>query len=63
MKTNARINCYRCTHFFVTWEEGRPYGCKRLNFKSTNFPSLEVYRSSGLPCQYFEPKRPQQRGN
>ncbi|WP_081646885.1 uracil-DNA glycosylase [Limisalsivibrio acetivorans] len=52
-----RINCYRCVHYFVTWEPEMPHGCDRLGFKSKAMPSVEVFKSSGIRCLHFEEKK------
>ncbi|MBN2895311.1 MAG: uracil-DNA glycosylase [Campylobacterales bacterium] len=51
-----RINCIRCRHYFVTWEAGRPHGCKAYGFKSLALPSIVVKQSSGAECSFYEPK-------
>ncbi|MBI5641971.1 MAG: uracil-DNA glycosylase [Deltaproteobacteria bacterium] len=51
-----RIDCFKCKHYYVTWDEYFPRGCKALSFKSREMPSGVVYNSSGLECQRFEPK-------
>ncbi|UQZ88394.1 uracil-DNA glycosylase [Deltaproteobacteria bacterium Smac51] len=53
-----KINCRYCQHFFVTWEPKNPYGCRYMGFKGKFMPSMEVFRSSGMPCQKYKPKRP-----
>ncbi|MBB5021622.1 uracil-DNA glycosylase [Desulfurispira natronophila] len=52
-----RVNCNRCSHYYITWDTGFPYGCRKLGFKSRHLPSLEVFRNSGMPCQYFDEKK------
>lgn len=52
-----RINCSRCAHFYVTWDEHFPRGCRALAFKSREAPSAVVLRSSGIECQMFEEKK------
>jgi|HigsolmetaAR203D_1030402.scaffolds.fasta_scaffold00446_2 hypothetical protein len=52
----ARINCYRCKHFFVTWDERFPRGCRFFNFKTRELPSVTVQRASGMPCLEFSEK-------
>jgi hypothetical protein len=54
-----RVNCRRCVYFFVTWEKGKPYGCKAYGFKAHIIPSLVVFQSSGVPCTMFRLKQPQ----
>lgn len=53
---HKRANCYRCRHYFVTWDRHAPHGCRRLGFKGQSLPSETVYKSSGLDCLQFEPK-------
>jgi len=52
-----RINCRRCKHYFVTWEAGKPHGCRAYGFKSPQIPSLVVFQSSGKECAIFETKQ------
>lgn len=54
---SIRTLCIPCTHFFVTWDRCFPYGCKALGFRSKKRPSLVVYESSGMECQYFKAKK------
>lgn len=49
--------CFNCKHFYITWDEFFPRGCKALRFKSREMPSAVVKRSSGMECQMFERKR------
>ncbi len=46
--------CYGCRFFFITYEQGRPYGCRAYGFKSRTIPSSCVKRSSGKECMLFE---------
>lgn len=48
-----RINCHQCKHYFVTWEPGRPHGCRAYGFKSQQMPSMLVKQSSGQDCALF----------
>ncbi|HBG46233.1 MAG TPA: uracil-DNA glycosylase [Deltaproteobacteria bacterium] len=50
-------NCFHCKHFYITWDEFFPKGCKALGFKSREAPSAVVQRSSGMECQMFEHKK------
>ncbi|ADU65884.1 hypothetical protein Selin_1149 [Desulfurispirillum indicum S5] len=56
-KAPRRVLCGHCRHYYITWDTHFPFGCRRLNFKSRHQPSLEVFRSSGMPCQYYEEKK------
>jgi len=51
-----RIDCFKCKHFYVTWDQGFPRGCKAMGFKSREMPSDVVYQSSGIECMKFEGK-------
>lgn len=51
-----RVNCLGCKHYYVTWDEKFPKGCRAFGFKTNQLPSLEVFRSSGSPCLKFDPK-------
>ena len=51
-----RINCRRCEYYFVTWEAGKPHGCKAYGFKSPQIPSIVVFQSSGTDCTMFKQK-------
>lgn len=51
-----RINCRVCAYYFVTWEAGKPHGCKAYGFKSPQIPSLVVFQSSGTECALFKQK-------
>ncbi|MBA1433114.1 MAG: uracil-DNA glycosylase [Epsilonproteobacteria bacterium] len=53
-----RINCRRCTYYFVTWEKNQPHGCKAYGFKSAQLPSMVVQKSSGSECALFKEKAP-----
>lgn len=53
--------CTKCTHFFLTYDYVKPYGCKAMGFKSKNSPSQVVRVSSGMECQVFENKFPEKK--
>lgn len=55
-RAEERLDCFKCRHFYVTWDEFFPKGCKALSFKSREMPSAVVLKSSGLDCQMFEAK-------
>ncbi len=54
----ARVNCFRCRHFFVTWDPRFPRGCRALGFMGRAVPSDTVRQASGIRCLYFEPRSP-----
>jgi len=53
-----KIDCFRCKHFYITWDERHPKGCKAMGFKSREIPSVVVLRSSGMECLRYEKKDP-----
>jgi len=54
--TRTAILCYKCRHYYITWDNNFPYGCRAMGFKSYETPSVTVYKSSGTNCLLFEPK-------
>ncbi|MEW6739089.1 MAG: uracil-DNA glycosylase [Nitrospirota bacterium] len=52
----TKIDCFKCKHFYITWDKGFPYGCKAMGFKTKNMPSDVVYQSSGMECLKYEEK-------
>lgn len=55
-KKDDNVNCFSCIYHQITWQPAHPYACKAMGFKSKVIPSLEVFRNSGVKCQYFTPK-------
>ncbi len=55
-KKRNRIYCFKCTHFYITWDSRFSKGCKALNFKTNRLPSQVVFENSGIECQMFKPK-------
>lgn len=53
----SKAVCAKCRHFYVTWDEFFPKGCKAMSFKSREAPSKVVFDSSGTGCRKFESKR------
>jgi hypothetical protein len=49
-------DCFKCRHFYITWDKFFPYGCKAMGFKSKEISSAVVQQSSGTKCLYFEKK-------
>ena len=54
--SDKRVNCFKCKHYQVTWDQAQPRGCKFYNFKSREMPSLLVARNSGDSCMAYEEK-------
>jgi len=56
-KRQKRPDCFRCVHLAITHLPAHPYECRALGFRSKIIPYLEVFRSSGIPCQMFREKK------
>ena len=50
------IDCFSCVHFFITYDQVFPYGCKAAGFKSRIMPCKDMYANSGIVCQLFQKK-------
>jgi len=55
------IDCHKCEHYYVTWENEFPYGCKAMGFKSKRLPCIDVRVSSYRACLLMEKKKKQKR--
>jgi hypothetical protein len=53
----AKVNCFDCIYFFVTWDDKFPRGCKAMDFKTKKIPSILVRESSGAECTRFKAKK------
>ena len=54
--SEEKINCVKCKHFIVTWNPKFPRACRLYGFKSVNYPSFEVFKTTGEECLGFERK-------
>ena len=52
----SEINCFKCHHFYITYDRHFPYGCKAVGFKSRLMPSKEMYVNSGIECLIYVEK-------
>jgi hypothetical protein len=50
-------NCTRCEHYYITWDQKFPYGCRAMGFKSKEMPSIAVLNNSGMDCLQFKAKK------
>ncbi len=50
-------NCNRCEHYYITWDQKFPYGCRAMGFKSKEMPSIAVLNNSGMDCLQFKEKK------
>ena len=51
-----RINCLKCKHYYVTWEQTFPNGCRMYNVKAKQLPSKLVLDSTKKMCEFYEIK-------
>ncbi|MBL8029384.1 MAG: uracil-DNA glycosylase [Fibrobacteres bacterium] len=56
-------DCLKCAHFYVTWDNAFPRGCKLFKFKGKAIPSLTVYEATGAPCEHFKKKQITEKAN
>ncbi|HHS83772.1 MAG TPA: uracil-DNA glycosylase [Gammaproteobacteria bacterium] len=52
-KQSEKIDCYKCQHFYITWQASFPYGCRAMGFKSRRSPAQEVVQTSHVQCLLF----------
>jgi hypothetical protein len=55
-KQETEVNCFSCSHFYITYEPDFPYGCRAVSFKSRLLPAKVMYVYSGIGCQLFKEK-------
>ncbi len=60
-EATRHINCFACEHFYITYEQRYPYGCRSIGFKSARMPSVDVYINSDMECGLFAQKERKQR--
>jgi len=54
---DSKIDCFKCVHYFNTWQPGAPRACRLFGFKSRQLPSEVVFESSGIRCAEFTEKK------
>lgn len=54
--TEKKIRCLDCRHYYITWDEFFPYGCRKLGFKSRTSPKNAVFELSTIDCLHFSAK-------
>ncbi len=51
-------NCMKCKHFFITFDQSAPRGCRIYQIKATQLPSIIVKQANkGADCIGFEEKK------
>jgi hypothetical protein len=58
VEKGKKVDCFQCIHFVVTWDPRFPRACRLFDFRTSQLPSVAVFKSSGLPCEGFERKNP-----
>ena len=52
------IACYKCNHYYVTWDPYFPHGCRAMDFKSKRLPINDVRMAMrGKDCLAFKMKK------
>ncbi len=52
------VACHKCMHYYVTWDQYFPHGCRAMKFKSKRIPINEVRMAmQGKDCLAFEMKK------
>jgi hypothetical protein len=52
-----RPNCHQCKHFYITWNQKIPNGCKKFGIQCRELPSAIVKAAGMGDCQGFTPKK------
>lgn len=50
-------NCSQCRHFYITWNQQTPNGCRRFGIQCKDAPSKIVSQAGLGQCQGFEAKK------
>lgn len=53
----SKPNCSQCRHFYITWDQKTPNGCRRFGIQSKDRPSTIVAQAGLGDCQGFEEKK------
>lgn len=53
---DKKKDCFKCKHYFVTWDARYPKGCRLYDVKSTQMPWVIVASATKEGCVGFEPK-------
>ena len=56
-ENTKKPDCIKCRYFAVSWDPNFPRSCRLYGFKTTSFPSVQVYNSSGTECLGFTEKK------
>ncbi len=53
----SKPNCSQCRHFYITWDQKTPNGCRRYGIQCKDKPSVIVAAAGQGECQGFEAKK------
>jgi hypothetical protein len=53
----SKPNCSQCRHFYITWIQKTPNGCRRFGIQCAEQPSKIVSMAGLGDCQGFEAKK------
>ncbi len=56
-KVARPVDCRRCVHFSVTWQEPYRYACRAFQMKTRNLPIYHVRKESAMDCLYYQEKK------
>ncbi len=55
-------NCSNCRHFYVTWDQKTPNGCRRFGIQCKDKPSAIVAAAGLGDCQGYEARKKPEAG-
>lgn len=61
----SKPNCNQCRHYYVTWDQKNPNGCRRFGIQCKDSPSKVIAQAGLGDCMGFEEKtknRPKEKG-
>lgn len=51
------VSCLKCRHYYSTFDQQHPRGCRLFSMKTAAFPSLAVKKETGKDCYGFEERK------
>ena len=56
MSNQKHVNCTKCKHYYITWDQLTPKGCKVYGVKSRQLPYIAISKETEEGCLSYEPK-------
>lgn len=53
----SKPNCQQCRHFYITWDQKTPNGCRRFGIQCKDSPANIIAQAGLGDCQGFEQKK------